>query len=55
MYESLTTLAKLPDETIVYPGHRYSVPSSGTIAAIRETNYVFKPRTAEMWLQMFGR
>ena len=55
MYESLTMLAKLPDDTIVYPGHRYSVPSSGTMAAIRETNYVFKPRTAEMWMQMFGQ
>lgn len=54
MYESLTTLARLPDDTIVYPGHRYSVPSSGTMAAIRDTNYVFKPRTADMWMQMFG-
>jgi glyoxylase-like metal-dependent hydrolase (beta-lactamase superfamily II) len=54
MYESLSTLAKLPDETIVFPGHRYSMPSSGTMAAIRETNYVFKPRNADMWMQMFG-
>jgi hydroxyacylglutathione hydrolase len=54
MYESLTKLATLPDDTIVYPGHRYSAPSSGTMAAIRESNYVFRPRTADMWLQMFG-
>ena len=54
MYESLTQLAKLPDDTIVYPGHRYSVPSSGTMSAIRESNYVFRPRTADMWMQMFG-
>jgi glyoxylase-like metal-dependent hydrolase (beta-lactamase superfamily II) len=54
MYESLTKLATLPDDTIVYPGHRYSVPSSGTMAAIRETNYVFRPRNAATWLQMFG-
>jgi glyoxylase-like metal-dependent hydrolase (beta-lactamase superfamily II) len=54
MYHSLVRLASLPDDTIVYPGHRYSVPSSGTIAAIRETNYVFKPKTVDAWMQWFG-
>jgi len=54
MYESLTTLARLPDDTIVFPGHRYSVPSSGTMSAIREQNYVFKPATREAWMQWFG-
>ena len=54
MYDSLQTLAAMPTETIVYPGHRYSLPSSGTLEAIRESNYVFKPRSAEQWLQMFG-
>ena len=55
MYESLQTLAAFDDSTIVYPGHRYSVPSSGTIAAIKESNYVFRPRSKEQWLMMFGR
>lgn len=54
MYESLQTLAGMPDGTVVYPGHRYSVPSSATIEAIRETNYVFRPRTKDQWLTMFG-
>jgi len=53
MYESLTRLASLPDDVVVYPGHRYSVPSSGTMAAVKETNYVFKPRSKEAWLTMF--
>jgi hypothetical protein len=39
----------------VYPGHRYSQPSSGTMSAIRDTNYVFKPQTQEAWMQWFGR
>ncbi|MDT5369867.1 MAG: hypothetical protein QOC62_4298 [Mycobacterium sp.] len=54
MYHSLQRLATLPDGTIVYPGHRYSLPSSGTIEAIRDDNYVFAPRSEGAWLQMFG-
>jgi glyoxylase-like metal-dependent hydrolase (beta-lactamase superfamily II) len=55
MFHSLRRLATLPDDTIVYPGHRYSQPSSGTMSAIRDTNYVFKPQTQEAWMQWFGR
>ena len=55
MYDSLQRLAALPDGTVVYPGHRYSPPSSGTIEAIREQNYVFQPRSKDQWLTMFGR
>jgi hydroxyacylglutathione hydrolase len=55
MYESLQRLAKLPADTIVYPGHRYSTPSSATMTAIREQNYVFRPSTRAQWLTMFSR
>jgi glyoxylase-like metal-dependent hydrolase (beta-lactamase superfamily II) len=55
MYESLQRLAQLPDDTIVYPGHRYSMPSSATMTAIREQNYVFQPTSRDQWLTMFGR
>ncbi|HVM67372.1 MAG TPA: MBL fold metallo-hydrolase [Acidimicrobiales bacterium] len=54
MYESLSRLAALPDAVVVYPGHRYSVASSGTMAAVKESNYVFRPRTKDAWLTMFG-
>lgn len=54
MYESLQVLAALPDDTIVYPGHMYSMPSSGTMSALREQNYVFKPKSKDMWMQWFG-
>jgi glyoxylase-like metal-dependent hydrolase (beta-lactamase superfamily II) len=54
MYDSLTRLAALPDGTVVYPGHRYSVASSGTMEAIKDSNYVYKPRTRDAWLTMFG-
>jgi glyoxylase-like metal-dependent hydrolase (beta-lactamase superfamily II) len=55
MYESLQRLASLPDSTVVYPGHRYSVPSTATLAAVKEINMVFKPPTKEAWLTAFGR
>ncbi len=55
MYESLQRLATLPADTIVYPGHRYSLPSSASMEAIREQNYVFRPRSKEQWLMMFGQ
>jgi len=54
MYDSLQVLAALPDDTVVFPGHRYSIPSSGSMAALREANYVFKPRSKDAWLTMFG-
>jgi hydroxyacylglutathione hydrolase len=55
MYDSLQRLAALPDGTVVFPGHRYSVPSSATMEAIREQNYVFKPSSKDQWMTMFGR
>lgn len=54
MYDSLQTLAAMPDGTVVYPGHRYSTPSCATIEAVRSSNYVFRPTSKEQWLTMFG-
>jgi glyoxylase-like metal-dependent hydrolase (beta-lactamase superfamily II) len=55
MYESLQRLASLPAQTVVYPGHRYSVASAATLEAVKELNAVFKPPTKEAWLRAFGR
>jgi hydroxyacylglutathione hydrolase len=55
MYDSLQRLATLPADTIVFPGHRYSMPSSATMEAIREQNYVYRPSTKDQWMTMFGR
>jgi hydroxyacylglutathione hydrolase len=54
MYYSLQKLATMPSETIVYPGHRYSQPSHATLESIRDDNYVFQPKSAEQWMQMFA-
>ena len=55
MYDSLQRIAGLPEGTVVFPGHRYSVPSSATMASVVEQNYVFKPSSKEQWMTMFGR
>ena len=55
MYDSLSMLASLPTDTIVYPGHRYSDPAFLALGQVRETNYVFKPTSKEGWLQWFGQ
>ena len=54
MYESLQTLAKLPDGTTVYPGHMYHPAPNASLAAVKANNYVYRPRSKEQWLTMFG-
>ena len=56
LYESLTTkLAKVPDDAILFPGHLYSAEPSAELGEVRKFNYVFRPKTAEQWLMMFGQ
>lgn len=41
MVESLRRLSKVDDDVVLYPGHRYSIASSATMAAVKESNFVF--------------
>ncbi len=55
MYESLTQrLAAIPDDTVLYPGHRYSPEPTATMGETRRRNYVFRLPTLEQWRVMFG-
>ena len=55
MYESLTTrLARFPNDTVLYPGHLYSPEPSARLGDTRQRNYVFRLRTPEQWMAMFG-
>ena len=55
LYQSLTqTLARVPDDTVLFPGHQYSVASSATMGETRKLNYVFRPTSVEQWMAMFG-
>jgi glyoxylase-like metal-dependent hydrolase (beta-lactamase superfamily II) len=56
LYESLTQkLAKVPDNSVLFPGHLYSAEPSATMGETRKWNFVFKPKTEGEWLAMFGR
>jgi glyoxylase-like metal-dependent hydrolase (beta-lactamase superfamily II) len=54
LYESLTKLATVGDDTILYPGHMYSADASAPMGEVRRMNYVLRPRTREQWMMMFG-
>ncbi len=56
LYDSLThKLAKVPDDTVLFPGHLYSPEPSATMAETRRWNHVFTPTSEQEWLAMFGR
>ncbi len=42
MVQSLRRLGEVPGDTILFPGHRYSVASSATMDTVKETNYIFQ-------------
>jgi hypothetical protein len=55
MYESLTTrLGRIPDDTILFPGHQYSAAPSQSMGETRRHNWVLAPRSAQEWLAIFG-
>jgi glyoxylase-like metal-dependent hydrolase (beta-lactamase superfamily II) len=41
MIESLRRLSKVDDDIVLYPGHRYSLASSATMGAVKQSNFVF--------------
>jgi glyoxylase-like metal-dependent hydrolase (beta-lactamase superfamily II) len=56
MYESLTTrLARVPDDTVLYPGHFYSAEPSAALGLTRRSNMVFQSSSVEHWLAVFAR
>jgi glyoxylase-like metal-dependent hydrolase (beta-lactamase superfamily II) len=47
-------LARVSDETILYPGHLYSKEASLAMGEVRARNPVFAASSLEQWLVMFG-
>jgi glyoxylase-like metal-dependent hydrolase (beta-lactamase superfamily II) len=55
MYESLNgTLKRLPDETLLFPGHLYSPQGHSTMGEQKETNPFLRVTSLEMFLQFMG-
>ena len=56
MYDSLTTvLGKLPNNTVLFPGHQYSEAPSAPLEDVRKSNYVYRFKTLEQFTMMFGQ
>lgn len=54
LYDSLTgVLMKLPDSTVVLPGHNYG-GSSGGLGAVKQNNHALQVRSKQAWLRMHG-
>ena len=41
MGHSLRRLRDIPDDVVLYPGHRYSFASCATMGSVKQTNFVF--------------
>ncbi len=55
MYRSLNeTLKRLPDETILYPGHLYSTEAQGTLENEKRTNPLLRVTSLEQFLMFMG-
>ena len=55
MYHSLThTLKKLPDETLLFPGHHYSEEPTSTMGAQKTTNPFLQVTSLEQFLGYMG-
>jgi glyoxylase-like metal-dependent hydrolase (beta-lactamase superfamily II) len=55
MYDSLNNvLGKLDGDTTVFPGHLYSQDPSASLDSIRSSNYVYRFKTLEQFMIMFG-
>ena len=55
MYQSLTgTLKKLPDETVLFPGHLYSQESHATLGEQKQTNPFLRVASLEGFLGFMG-
>ncbi len=55
MYHTLTgKLAKLPRETVLYPGHNYGPTPTSTIGDELENNYYLRVRSRQDWYRLMG-
>jgi glyoxylase-like metal-dependent hydrolase (beta-lactamase superfamily II) len=55
LYYTLTQkLAKLPPQTILYPGHHYGPTETSTLADELEANFYLKVRSLEDWRRLIG-
>ena len=56
MYRSLSErLARIPGDTVLFPGHLYSAEPSAPMSEVREFNHALAPVSEQQWLAMFAQ
>ncbi len=55
LFESLNTLRKLPDDTVLYPGHNYSSQPTSTLGNEKRRNLFMRFDSLEEFLGFVGR
>jgi len=51
MYETLEKIKKLPDETVIYPGHDYGKVPFATLAEQKKTNHYLQAESKEEFVE----
>jgi glyoxylase-like metal-dependent hydrolase (beta-lactamase superfamily II) len=55
LYYSITqTLARVPDDVVLYPGHLYAPDPSASLGEVRRSNFVFRFGTVQQWTTFMG-
>jgi glyoxylase-like metal-dependent hydrolase (beta-lactamase superfamily II) len=54
IYHSLQSLAALPGDPVVFPGHQYSAEPQAPLSEVRAGNMVFRASSLEQFRSMFG-
>jgi glyoxylase-like metal-dependent hydrolase (beta-lactamase superfamily II) len=54
MYRSLQQLAKLPDDTLLLPGHNYGPVPNATMGETKQQNTYLRIQDLETWQTIMG-
>jgi glyoxylase-like metal-dependent hydrolase (beta-lactamase superfamily II) len=55
LYDSIhRTLAEVPDEAVLYPGHLYAADPYASMGEVRSSNFVYRLRSLEQWRMYMG-
>lgn len=55
MYRTLTQrLSKVPDDTVLFPGHNYGEAPNAEMGSVRQTNHYLRITSLEAWKRMMG-
>jgi glyoxylase-like metal-dependent hydrolase (beta-lactamase superfamily II) len=54
IFRSLQTIAQLPGDPTVFPGHWYSLEPSASLSEVKRSNYVYRVANLEQWRTLMG-